>query len=182
MTLEGANYLVNTGTSWQHFENQSYSPVNLYAATKQAFEVLLEYYVEARELRVITLKLFDTYGPNDPRPKLLNLLKGLVNHDQRLAMTAGEQKIDMVHVEDVVRAFTIASDRLMQGKVLGMESYAVSSGRHLHLRELVNMVETKLVYKLPIDWGAKPYRKREVMTPWRGKQLPGWFPERDFDG
>ena len=29
-------HLINTGTSWQHFENKNYSPANLYAATKQA--------------------------------------------------------------------------------------------------------------------------------------------------
>jgi nucleoside-diphosphate-sugar epimerase len=40
--------LVNTGTSWQHYQNEQYSPVNLYAATKQAFENIVQYYVEAR--------------------------------------------------------------------------------------------------------------------------------------
>lgn len=28
---------VNTGTSWQHFRNEQYNPVNLYAASKEAF-------------------------------------------------------------------------------------------------------------------------------------------------
>ena len=40
--------IVNTGTSWQHYCNKPYSPVNLYAATKQAFEEILQYYVEAK--------------------------------------------------------------------------------------------------------------------------------------
>ena len=30
--------LVNTGTFWQHYQSKKYSPVNLYAATKKAFE------------------------------------------------------------------------------------------------------------------------------------------------
>ena len=32
--------LINTGTSWQYYNNDDYNPVCLYAATKQAFEVL----------------------------------------------------------------------------------------------------------------------------------------------
>ena len=32
-------------------------------------------YVQAEGFRVITLKLFDTYGETDIRPKLINLLK-----------------------------------------------------------------------------------------------------------
>ena len=74
MARNGVKYLINTGTSWQHYGNAVFSPVNLYAATKQAFETLLSYYVEVCNLKVITLVLFDTYGPNDPRQKLVQLL------------------------------------------------------------------------------------------------------------
>jgi nucleoside-diphosphate-sugar epimerase len=41
MVQNNVKNLVNTGTSWQHFENKRYSPVCLYAATKQAFEAVL---------------------------------------------------------------------------------------------------------------------------------------------
>jgi nucleoside-diphosphate-sugar epimerase len=31
--------------------------------------------------------------------------------------------------------------------------------------------------KLNINWGTKPYGKREVMVPWnKGKKIPGWKP------
>ena len=28
--------------------------------------------------------------------------------------------------------------------------------------------------KLNIEWGGLPYRKREVMIPWKGEVVPGW--------
>ena len=31
------SWFINTGTFWQHYKDKKYSPVNLYAATKQAF-------------------------------------------------------------------------------------------------------------------------------------------------
>jgi nucleoside-diphosphate-sugar epimerase len=83
MVNNGCKLLVNTGTSWQHFEDAHYSPVNLYAATKQAFEVILDYYVEAKGLALISLALFDTYGPGDPRPKLFSLLRKPRNRRSR---------------------------------------------------------------------------------------------------
>ena len=98
-------HFINTGTSWQHFENESYNPVNLYAATKQAFNDILKYYVEAHKLKVVTLKLYDTYGPDDPRPKLINLLKRTAETGETLDMSLGEQLIDLVHVDDVVNAY-----------------------------------------------------------------------------
>jgi nucleoside-diphosphate-sugar epimerase len=74
MDKVGCRYLINTGTYWQHYTGEHYDPVCLYAATKQAFEAIIDYYVAAKSFNVVTLKLFDVYGPNDPRPKLFNLL------------------------------------------------------------------------------------------------------------
>jgi nucleoside-diphosphate-sugar epimerase len=108
--VNGCFQFINTGTSWQHYENEDYNPVNLYAATKQAFEDILKYYVEAHGVKVITLKLFDTYGPDDPRPKLMNLLKRAAETGETLEMSPGEQLIDLVHVDDVVEAFCTAQE------------------------------------------------------------------------
>ena len=58
MKESSTKQLINTGTSWQHYHTNEYNPVNLYAATKQAFESLIKYYTEAENIRCITLKLF----------------------------------------------------------------------------------------------------------------------------
>ena len=177
MSETGVIGLVNTGTSWQHYENRGYSPVNLYAATKQAFEAILQYYIEARSMKAITLKLFDTYGPNDPRPKLLHLLEKVARSNEPLAMSPGEQLIDLVHVDDVISAYLIAAQRLLSSQVNKYESYAVSSGRPLPLKDLVGIYEEMVGSTLPIRWGERPYRKREVMETWnRGNLMPGWQP------
>ena len=47
MRVNEVNCMINTGTSWQHYNNENYNPVCLYAATKQAFEAILEYYIQA---------------------------------------------------------------------------------------------------------------------------------------
>jgi nucleoside-diphosphate-sugar epimerase len=167
--------LVNTGTSWQHYNNADYSPVNLYAATKQAFEDILKFYIETTPLRAITLELFDTYGPNDPRPKLFNLLKKVAEENKPLAMSPGEQLIDIVYIDDVVDAFIIAAERLLNEKTKHYENFAVSSGSPITVKELVKIYEDVIGKKLLIEWGGRPYREREVMVPWnRGRRLDGW--------
>jgi len=175
MVKNEAYNLVNTGTSWQHYNNEDYNPVCLYAATKQAFEDILKFYIETTPLRVITLKLFDTYGPNDPRPKLFNLLKKVAEEQKPLSMSPGEQLIDIVYIDDVIDAFIIASERLLNGKVENCEGYAVSSGKPIKLKDLVKAYENVIGKKLPIEWGVRPYRQREVMVPWNnGRLLRGW--------
>ena len=178
MAVNGVHQLVNTGTSWQHFENRAYSPVNLYAATKQAFEAILQYYLETTPLRVITLKLFDTYGPGDPRPKLFTLLRRVAEGQEPLAMSPGEQLIDLVHIDDVVDAFVLAAERLLSTVAIGHECYSVSSGNPLKLRDLVELYGRVTGKALPITWGGRSYRPREVMIPWNmGLVLPGWRPQ-----
>jgi len=177
MKLNDVRRLVNTGTSWQHYENRDYSPVCLYAATKQAFEQLVQYYAEAAALQTISLLLFDTYGPDDPRKKLFTLLRQVGREVTPFAMSPGEQLIDLVYIDDVVRAFVMAAERLMADRVVMPEHYAVSSGTPLKLKELVGLYCKVTGSNIPIEWSGRPYRCREVMTPWTGGEtLPGWAP------
>ena len=94
MTRAGATRLVNTGSAWEHFEGDE--PANLYAATKRAASEIFRYYAAATPLRVVTLKLFDTYGPDDPRPKLIPALLAAAKSGRKLAMSPGLQKLDLV--------------------------------------------------------------------------------------
>lgn len=174
--------LVNAGTSWQHYRNAQYSPVCLYAATKQAYEAILKYYVETSALKVITLKLFDTYGPGDPRPKLFTLLRKAITDRKTLAMSPGEQLVDLVYIDDVVRGVLIAADLLMRRCVRNADAYALSSGRPVKLRDLVGLYGRIVGKEVPVDWGRRPYRPREVMVPWdNGNTLPGWKPQTGLD-
>ncbi len=100
----GSCTFVNTGTVWQHYDARAYSPVSLYAAMKQAFTDVLRFYQEVADLPVVTLELTDTYGPGDPRPKLLPILLQAARNGTQLQMTDGTQLIDLLHVNDAVRA------------------------------------------------------------------------------
>jgi nucleoside-diphosphate-sugar epimerase len=178
MAAAGCTRIVNTGTAWQHYHNTAYSPVNLYAATKQAFEALMAYYVEARGFSAVTLNLFDTYGPHDRRRKLLRVLEDVARYGDPIDMTDGEQRIDLVHVDDVVDAFRVARDRVMQAQPATHERFGICSGAPVSLRELVQRFETARGVTIDARWGVRSYREREVMTPWTGcTPLPGWSPK-----
>ncbi len=169
-------YFINAGTSWQHFEQDSYAPVNLYAASKQAFEAMLRYYSDACGLSAITLKLFDTYGPKDPRPKLIHLLQKSQDAAEPLALSPGEQVLDLLYIDDVVAAFMQAAT-LIRTHAPGHHAYGLPSGERLRLRDLVSVVESTTGRPCHIAWGTRPYRPREVMQPWSGEPvLPGWAP------
>lgn len=171
------NYFINTGTSWQNYNQADYDPVNLYAATKQAFEDILAYYT-AMGLQAVTLRLFDTYGPNDPRAKITNLLKRVAASGETLAMSPGGQQFDLVHVDDVSSAYVQAARLLFDGAIESNSVFALSSGTPVPLKEFTVRFERALNVKCNIEWGGREYRPREVMVPWnKGRALPGWQPK-----
>jgi nucleoside-diphosphate-sugar epimerase len=151
--------------------------VCLYAATKQAFEDIIRFYVEAHGVRSITLKLFDTYGKGDHRPKLMNILRDASNQGTELQMSPGDQMIDMVYVDDVARAFIKAAELVCQKQSGCFEEYQVSSGRPMRLKDLVAVYNKVTSGRLKVEFGGRPYREREVMELWgKGKNIPDWRP------
>jgi nucleoside-diphosphate-sugar epimerase len=171
----GCKAFVNTGTFWQHYHDATYDPVCLYAATKQGFESILEYYAQCWRLRIITLILSDTYGPRDPRRKIFTLLRNSAIRGERLDLSYGEQKLDMVYIDDVVEAFITAARLLSSGDVKDTRRFAVRSGRAVSLREIISLYQAAGGPVPKVQWGGLPYRDREVMTPWTGGEvLPGW--------
>lgn len=170
----GITRFINTGTAWQHYQNESYNPVNLYAATKQAFEALLAYYVEAHGFKAITLKLFDTYGPGDKRPKLFSLLRKAARSGETLQMSPGDQLLDLVYIDDVLEAYRLAMARLPDVKKA--ECYAVTNASRLSLRKLVRIYGEIVGRTIHVEWGGLPYRARELLEPWSDNAvLPGWL-------
>lgn len=177
MAAHGVRRLVNTGTSWQHFGTAEYRPVNLYAATKQAFEDILAYYHDAQGLSCITLKLYDTYGPGDRRRKLIHNLLEAAQTGETLAMSPGEQEVELTHVVDVTAAFGRAAELLLEAEKPLLAAYLVP-GHRLTVRDLVVLISRVAGRPIQAAWGGRPYRPREVMLPVEAeaRRLPGWMP------
>jgi nucleoside-diphosphate-sugar epimerase len=182
MRESGCDALVCAGTSWQHYQGAEYRPVNLYAASKQAFSTLAKYYLDAAGLRLLELHLYDSYGEDDPRPRLLNLLQASAARGETLALSPGEQRLHLLHVDDLasgcVRACELARE-LTPGerRVCRLPSAAAVS-----LRELVAAFDAAdPAHPARVAWGERPYRPREVFQPWEEAEvLPGWRPAVDL--
>lgn len=179
--LEGSKntnveWFINTGTFWQNYKNESYNPVNLYAATKEALTSIAKYYTETSSLIFTTIKLNDTFGPKDTRPKIFNLWTELATNGQRLSMSEGEQIIDISYIDDVIDAYeTLIKLLISNAAEHNNKTYVVSNDTRLSLKELSKVFENVTNTCLDIDWGGRSYRNREVMSPYKlGENVPGW--------
>lgn len=177
----GCRNIINTGTYWQHFSGESYDPVNLYAATKQATEDILLYYVNVKGCSALTLQIFDSYGPDDPRNKILNIIKNL-DDGQQMDMSGGQQKMYFCHIEDVVSAYVRALEIVEEMETGTYARYALRDEKPVSLRTLIEEFLRIQGKNVEINWGACAYRDREIMDPTgTGIVLPGWHPKYTWE-
>jgi len=176
-TKSYVKWFINTGTFWQHYENEAYNPVNLYAATKQAFQDIAKFYYETNDINFVTIKLNDTFGEGDTRKKVFNLWQNMIKNNETLGMSPGDQIIDISYIDDIVEAYTLMISHLKNDKNFSYkgDAFSVSSSERMPLKDLAKVFEEATKSTLNINWGERPYRDREVMIPWdKGHPVLGW--------
>lgn len=173
---KNVKWMIHAGTYWQNYNSPTYSPVNLYAASKQAFHDLGQYFAEAKKVRFFTLKLTDTYGPNDKRKKILNHLWQCAQDNACLDLTPGNQKIDLYYIDDVCRAFEKLIEHV-NATNQSIGTYTLGSKNQKTLREIVSTFTSITKLSLNINWGGKEYREREILIPnYPDPVVPNWHP------
>ncbi len=165
---------LTVSSSWQYGATGNYQPFNLYAASKQALDDYLEHYA-MDGLVATSLILFDTFSEVDKRRKIHRLIADALEKKERLDMTAGDQVINLVHIQDaasaVLMAFKAKSKELKKGGKL--QKWAIKSQKTIKVKDLLTNLsdEQRTLFKL----GGRPYRAREIFEIWDGFELvPAW--------
>lgn len=177
MSACGSPALVYATTYMTHYRGEVYCPVNLYAATKQAFSDLLAYYTDSGLLRAATIVISDTYGPGDHRPKVLNVVKKAAGTGKRMSFSSGSIPYDVVYIDDVAAAFRSVGEQLVQGK-LHDSTFQIVPASPLSLRETVEIMLEVNHLTLNAGWGERPAADREMSELVRLYPTPlGWKPK-----
>lgn len=148
-------WFINTGTFFQNKNKKIYSPVNLYSATKEAFMNTAKYYYENDMINFCTIKIPDTYGPNDTRPKLINILLESIFSNKQISMQGNpNQLLNLVHVNDVVNAFYLLSTQLFNNGDSFKNGFVFSldSSVKYTLKEICDIINLCSNNKLKISW------------------------------
>ncbi|EMK3755670.1 NAD(P)-dependent oxidoreductase [Providencia rettgeri] len=170
---------INIGTTWQNYMGDKHRYANLYAASKQAFQEIVNWYVDSQNYSVINLHLNDTYGEEDTRKKLIQLLIECAITGRELKMSPGEQQFESCYIHDIIQGLEIALKMIIDSPPNYNETYSLLSGNNCSLKELASIIEKVTNKKISIHWGGRPYRDREIMKiPYHCYEtLPGWQPK-----
>lgn len=161
MSAVGCRRLVYAATSMAYRLGKGYLPLNLYAATKQAFSDLVSFYTDAGMIDAASVMLSDTYGPKDRRPKVLNLIRQAVLENKPIALTRGQQVFDLLYVDDVVNGLCCAA-AATENPSASHQFFQLSSQAPLSLKETVEQMLQVNHLTLHADWGGRAEPERQI--------------------
>lgn len=162
--------LVHTGSCFEYGintkkiplkETDELNPHSLYASSKVASVIMANTYAKIRNVRLVTIRPFGVYGPNEGMHRLVPQVIDTILNNKKLAMTEGEQIRDYLFVGDLVDAYINLST---DSRTKIYDIYNVCSSEPISIRQLVE--ELCKIYNYDIsnfNFGSIPYRENEVM-------------------
>lgn len=154
-------------------EDAEIRPQYPYALTKRLGEELVMHWGQVFSLDVVSLRLFNVYGPrvrtNGAYGAVMGVFLAQRANDAPLTIVGdGSQTRDFTHVRDVASAFLMALDSKIGGEVMN-----VGSGGHYSVKRLASLIGGPEVYirKRPGEPECTYAQTQKI------KKLLGWSPE-----
>ena len=162
-----AKKFINFTTVWENYNGKVGNAVNLYSASKQSFKNIIKYYaVLNKNIKFYDLFISDTYGKNDKRTKLINVIKKRISAKKKLLLISKKLSINLTNIQDIISAVNIILD-----KKIKPGSYLLKNNKNYFLGDIIKQIS--LQKKLKIKWMLK---KKIIEKFYSIKKLPMWNP------
>lgn len=175
---QGCPLFINTDTFFSKPEF-NYSHKRSYIQSKEEF---MRWAVIATEekpaIKVVNIRLEHVYGPGDGTQKFIPQVLAKLMVNDALELSPGEQLRDFVYVDDVVEAYMTIL-RFGENLPTGPTEIQVGTGTTHSVRNLVELARSLCRSKSKLDFGAQPYRNREIMCSFADTdalKALGWTP------
>ncbi|MEH2511968.1 UDP-glucose 4-epimerase [Nitrobacteraceae bacterium AZCC 1564] len=157
--------------------------LNAYGASKAAASIMASAIAENLKLSLAVGHIFGVYGPGEPAHRLLPSLYNGLCRSERVSLSSGQQRRDMLFVDDLVDAIISATSYVDLNSVRLIAN--ISTGAPITVREFAETVaETMNANKDLLGFGDIPTRPDEVKY-FSGDhslltKLTGWRPSTNI--
>ena len=134
-------------------ENTHLIGQDLYAATKNALQSIMDYYSSAHGLLTVDMILFSPYGEMDHKEKLIPYLIKQILDRRPVKLSYGFQRLNLLHVDDVARAFIKALDISKRNDSQNLR-LNLGDKRSYSIREIVTIMEEIMGHHIDVAWGS----------------------------
>ena len=169
---------ININTTHTSVDGKNFDPRDFYSSTKKSFENILFWYSKKYEFKVINLHLSDTYGPNDKRDKILDLMLKSLKKDNVLKINKPYQEINYTYIDDVCDAIIGLLKNKSKNK---WQDYNLFSNETLTLFKLKKKKEKLFNKKSKIKFKKMDKRSIDLKFKPRYRLLKNWSQKITLD-
>lgn len=162
---------INFTTTWENQDGVLRNPKNLYAAYKDGFNSLVQFYKKnSTSVKFIDLVIVDTFGNNDKREKIINTLKLNYKKNKITKIISKNLYLNLINVEDIVSAINIVLEKnVKSGK------YILKNANFISIFNLIKYINRNIKKKIKIKWSSKIKIKDKYSN---YKKLKSWKPKK----
>jgi len=178
----GFDCFVNTGSSLEYGlksepmeESDFMSPLGDYGVSKAASTLYCRSEAIGKELPIVTLRLFTTFGPwDDPKRLIPYVIKSFLRGKQPELSTPQSVR-DFIFIDDILSAFSAVVKKPFRGDI-----FNIASGIQHPIGEVVAVIQNIVGTGLRPLWGARAPQRAEpvkcIASIKKAETQIGWRP------
>ena len=143
--------MINFGSMMQHSNNEKLISKNLYAATKNAFEMISNYYANINnKSKFYNIKFYESVGDNDTRKKIIPTI--IENYKKNIITTilSKQLSLNIIHTDDIINSIMVLLNNNIESG-----SYCIKNKKNIKISNLINVLNKGLNRKIKVKYENK---------------------------
>ena len=160
---------INFSTRWVNYNGKKNNSFNLYSTYKKNFNEIINFYKKKfKKIKFFNLVLFDTFGENDKRNKIISLLKTNYKKNKSTNIVSKRLFLNLLNILDIQNAI----DLILQKKI-EPDTYVLKNKINYSMLDIVNKINKESSKKIKIKWLSNKILKEKFYS---YKQIKKWRP------
>ena len=165
---------INFGSMMEYSHSNQFSPKNFYAITKYTFQKIEEFYkLNYKNIKFYDLKLYETYGDNDVRKKIIPTIIKSYSKNKSVKIVSKNLIMNFVHIESLVKViYMIIFNKIKEGE------YCLKNNKFIKIQKLINTLNKKLKKKIKVKYLSS---KNISNSTKQLKKFPYWNDKKNLE-
>ena len=165
--------IINFGSMMQHSKNKNLVSKNFYAATKNSFEMISNFYSTINnKTKFYNIKFYESFGSDDSRKKILPTITRNYKKNIITKIISKKLSLNIIHTDDIINSILILiTNNIKSG------NYCLRNNKNINIKDLINSLNNNLDRKIKVKYENKPVKSIDNAYI---KILPKWRPIKDI--
>lgn len=162
--------VINFSTVWENHNGKKDNFLNLYAAYKKSFSILIKYYEKKNpKVNFYNLMISDTFGKLDKRKKIINVIRQNYRDNKITTIISKNLYLNLINIIDIISAIKLILKRKIRSG-----TYLLKNKNNFHIHDVIQEFNKKLKKKIKIRWLSKKNIRYGIYD---FKKLKYWEPK-----